>query len=160
MNKTARILLVTLAVLLVVHIGLSVTFCFEVYDTAAALRRQETRDMLSLRAGLEQAEAEIRILQQRLNDQATETPDLYRPCLCQSSCSCETQDKPADTAPTAVYTLRTYRDLIGVFDGDGQLIRVLNVYCAALPEADQAALESGITVSSMEEVFRILAAYS
>lgn len=144
MNKTTRILFVTFAVLLVIHVGLSVAFSYTVYDTAADLRRQQTRDMLSLGARIDKAEALIEALQELEHDEDVSTP----------SCTCSA------TITEDTYTLRTYHDVIGVFDKDNTLIRVLNVYCAALPEADRVALERGIQVSSMEEALALLEAFS
>ena len=150
MNKTTRILFVTFAVLLVIHVGLSVAFSHAVYDTAADLRRQQTRDMLSLGARNEKAES----LNQLLQEHECEKDVSIQACAC--ACSCTDQM----TAKEHIYTLRAYRDVIGVFDHDNNLIRVINVYCASLPEADQAALKVGIEVSSWDEVSRLLEVYS
>ena len=158
MNKTTRILLIALAAVMALHIGLSIAFVVEVYDMADSIRHRETQDMLSLHASIEDAEAEIKSLEQRLNAVSTTPPNTYVSCLCKDTCSCE---KEPETVPQATtYTLRTYRDLIGVFDGEDRLIRVLNVYCASLPKSDQEVLSRGITVSSMDEVLQLLGVYS
>jgi hypothetical protein len=144
MNKPTRILFVVFAVFLFIHVGLSVAFSYEVYNTAAELRRQQTRDMLSLGARIEKAEAMIQTFQEHERDEAVSKP----------SCSC------SSAVTETTYTLRAYRDVIGVFDCNDNLIRVLNVYRDALSASDQAALEKGIRVSSMEEALRLIAAYS
>ena len=155
MNKTTRILFVTFAVLLVIHVGLSVAFSYEVYDATAAIRRQQTRDMLSLQARIEKAEDVIQSSIQEAESQVL----LSCPCN-EPPCSCAKPEPIETTTAPSVYTLRTYRDIIGVFDPNGQLIHVLNVYCSALPDADQAALEAGIEVASLDEAFHMLEAYS
>ena len=64
----------------------------------------------------------------------------------------------ADTS-AAAYLLTVHDDVIGVFDGDGELVRTVNVFVMTLPEAEQKALAVGILANSEEELLALLEQY-
>ena len=159
MNKTTRILLGIFAALFLVHAVLSVTFVCYVSDMEADIRRSKVRDTIYLRALIQENEDRIDVLENSSDitgGVTAPTPDL--PCCNHDHDAVEIPEENPPT--TAAYILRKYRDLLGVFDGNGQLLRVINVYCDTLPETDRTALEQGITVSTLEELLFILDAYA
>ena len=73
----------------------------------------------------------------------------------------ESDEPPAPSVGAAAYSVRTVTEegeipVIAVYDGDGNLLRVLDVLPTALPLADQAALIEGITVSGEEALLGLV----
>ena len=158
MNKTTRILLGSFALLFLIHAVLSVTFACHVSNMEADIRRGEVQDVIYLRALIRDNQDRIEMLEDRSNvTGGTVSPPPDLPC-----CGCDHVTViPPESQPTeAAYTIRPYRDLVGVFDQNNQLIRVINVYRDTLSESDRAALEKGISVSSMDDLLLILDAYA
>ena len=58
--------------------------------------------------------------------------------------------------PTAAYVITVHEGVIGVFDTDGALVRVVNVYVETLPQADRAALAEGIEAADEQEMREIV----
>lgn len=152
MKQSTRILLIALGVLFAVYATLSVAFVCEVYDTEADLRHDQYRNTAYLHALIKQTEERMEQLEDR---PCATVPSPDRP----SDPTGGNSTPPVEEVTPILYTLRTYQDLIGVFDASGQLLKVINVYCDALPLPDRTALESGISFSSIEELIRVLNAY-
>lgn len=57
-------------------------------------------------------------------------------------------------------TVRSYNGVIGVFDEDGRLIEVIDVYVKTLPETDRRLLEEGFTINSMKQLASIIEDYT
>lgn len=56
------------------------------------------------------------------------------------------------------YTLKEYNGKIGVYENDS-LMYVLDTYVFTLPEKDKKLLNSGISVSTKEELYKLLELY-
>ena len=54
------------------------------------------------------------------------------------------------------HTLKEYNGIIGVYDGEGSLIREVDITVDSLPDADRQDLLIGIRVYSSDELERIL----
>ncbi len=65
----------------------------------------------------------------------------------------------SETVMVVYYTISAHEGCIGVFDAEGELIRRVNVFLFALPEADREALLVGIPAYSREEMLEIVARY-
>ena len=65
----------------------------------------------------------------------------------------------SDEKKENLFYIREVNDRIGVYTGDGYLIRLLERSVQTLPKADRDALSNGICVSSWQEVTRILQDY-
>lgn len=59
----------------------------------------------------------------------------------------------------APYVVAEYRGIIGVFDGEGNLLRTVNVSVSTLPDADRAALADGIQAMSWQDMMDIVGQY-
>ena len=55
---------------------------------------------------------------------------------------------------------KEYLGKIGVFNTDGVLVRVIDVYTNTLPEADRHMLEEGIEIMSEKQLYSIIQDYS
>lgn len=64
----------------------------------------------------------------------------------------EIEETDTQKAWEPLYEIRAYRDIIGVFDADGNLISTCNVYVMTLPVADRDALNEGVWLDSYESV--------
>ncbi len=71
----------------------------------------------------------------------------------------EASDEGESAPLRALYTVAAHEGRIGVFDETGRLIRTVNVFLFALPEADREALEVGIPAFTREEMTEIVARY-
>ena len=58
------------------------------------------------------------------------------------------------------WVLKAYQGKIGVFDRDGTLIEVLDVYLYTLPKTDQRLLEEGIEVHSRKALLALIEDYT
>ena len=59
-----------------------------------------------------------------------------------------------------LYTVKEYFGKIGVFDEDGALINMIEVYTKTLPKADRLLLREGITVTSKQALDALIEDYS
>ena len=66
---------------------------------------------------------------------------------------CECQ---RDNVRKYTHTVKEYNGIIGVFDGEGTLVREIDVTVDSLPDADKQDLMIGIRVYSSDELDRIL----
>lgn len=65
----------------------------------------------------------------------------------------EVDNSSADENVTAFYTVREYENAVGVFASESSVPeKVHTLFVRALPEADRAALKSGIHVASEDEL--------
>ena len=74
------------------------------------------------------------------------------------------KDEPQGTETEAqntekIYTVREYMDKIGIFDENGTLINVLEVYVKTLPEADKRMLSEGFQVVGIKQLNAIIEDY-
>ena len=67
--------------------------------------------------------------------------------------------EPAADPEAAPYVVAEYRGIIGVFDGEGNLLRTVNVSVSTLPDADRAALADGIQAMSWQDMMDIVGQY-
>ena len=58
------------------------------------------------------------------------------------------------------WIVKEHNEKIGVFDSNGSLIKLIDIYVKALPKSDQAALREGILINSDKELYSIIEAYS
>lgn len=70
------------------------------------------------------------------------------------------EDRPDMTEKNTKMTVRSYNGVIGVFDEDGRLIEVIDVYVKTLPETDRRLLEEGFTINSMKQLASIIEDYT
>lgn len=74
------------------------------------------------------------------------------------------KDEPQESdteAPHAekIYTVHEYMGKIGIFDENGTLIKVLEVYVKTLPEADKRMLSEGFQVVGIKQLNAIIEDY-
>ena len=69
-------------------------------------------------------------------------------------------DKPVDTTPQAIYTVKEHSGIIGIFDQEGALVRVIEVYTKTLPEADRRLLGEGFEIVGDDQLNSIIEDYS
>ena len=72
----------------------------------------------------------------------------------------EENDIPAfeETKTETLYLIKEFNGKIGIFENDA-LIYTLDVYIFTLPKKDQKLLSEGISVSSKEELYKIIEEY-
>lgn len=58
-----------------------------------------------------------------------------------------------------IYYIKEHGEVIGVFDGEGELLYTVEVYVKTLPAADRALLKKGIAARDREELYEILGDY-
>lgn len=58
-----------------------------------------------------------------------------------------------------IYYIKEHGEVIGVFDGEGELLFTVEVYVKTLPAADRALLKKGIAARDREELYEILGDY-
>lgn len=66
----------------------------------------------------------------------------------------------ADSDDDAVWIIRTYEERIGVFNLNGSLEYVVDVYVITLPSADQALLKQGIYVKGQDQLTALMEDYT
>lgn len=71
-------------------------------------------------------------------------------------------EEPVGTQPAeaCAYRVTEYRGIIGVFDGDGRLMRTVNVRVDTLPAVDREALAAGIVAGTWQEMMDIVGQYA
>ena len=73
--------------------------------------------------------------------------NLSDECICGSK---------AEGTRKYTHTVKEYNGIIGVFDGEGTLVKEVNITVDSLPDADKQDLLIGIRVYSSDELERIL----
>jgi len=68
--------------------------------------------------------------------------------------------KESETESFAEGKVAEYNGRIGIFSSDGTLLQMLETYVKTLPEADRTALREGILISSEEELYSVIEAYT
>ena len=68
--------------------------------------------------------------------------------------------KESETESFAEWKVAEYNGRIGIFSSDGTLLQMLETYVKTLPEADRTALREGILISSEEELYSVIEAYT
>ena len=72
----------------------------------------------------------------------------------------EPQESDTEASDTEkIYTVHEYMGKIGIFDENGTLIKVLEVYVKTLPEADKRILEEGFQVVGIKQLNAIIEDY-
>lgn len=59
-----------------------------------------------------------------------------------------------------VWFVKKYNEKIGIFDNNGALLKVIDVYVKTLPKKDQTELQEGFWIDSDKELYSIIEAYS
>lgn len=159
MRSMTRSLLIAIAALSLGWSVLSVLYTKNVSDELRELRREKASDVIYLTA-------RIRDLQQHVSDSLLGRPAVTLP----SDSEAQTPATEEITLPThespevkptdpASYMLAEHNGQIGVFDGEGELIRTLDVFVMTLPEADREALSDGIPAASWQELCELIECY-
>ena len=68
-------------------------------------------------------------------------------------CAVATKEKPDNRAS---HTVQEYNGIIGIFDGNGMLIREVDIEVSTLPESDREDLSVGIRVYSSDELEKLI----
>ena len=61
---------------------------------------------------------------------------------------------------SALFFIKEHNEKIGIFNSDGTLIKTIDTYVKALPEAERTALRQGFEVNSKKELYSIIEAYT
>lgn len=64
--------------------------------------------------------------------------------------------KKTNSADEISHTVQEYNGFIGVFDGDGVLIKQIDIEVSSLPESDREDLSVGIRVYSSDELEKLI----
>ena len=59
-----------------------------------------------------------------------------------------------------LFIVREYEEKIGIFDRNGKLLRIIDIYTKTLPKTDRALLREGIELRSQEELDSLIEDYS
>lgn len=70
------------------------------------------------------------------------------------------KDNSASIEAEEKYVVKAYEGIIGIFDGENDLLYTVDVYIKTLPAKDRALLEKGIYADSHEELLEILGDYT
>ena len=70
------------------------------------------------------------------------------------------ESSPPDESHAALFFVKEHNEKIGIFNSDGMLIRTIDTYVKALPEAERTALRQGFEVNSEKELYSIIEAYT
>lgn len=125
---------------------LALTVLFAV-STRAALK-ETISEADRARENAESVLAKLR----RESEKADSIPAQATPMEPSDSSAGQTGQTPAPKPSEQGFFLQTYNGRIGVFTGEGYLMRTLDVDIRTLPSADRAALENGIRVGSWKEL--------
>ena len=71
----------------------------------------------------------------------------------------ELQEDATETSGVKLYTVREHMGKIGVFEEDGTLYKVIDVYVKNLPEADKRLLGEGFWVEGDKELNAVIEDY-
>ena len=162
MRKLTKGLIVTALLFSWGGTALTAAFAANLRDTLTAFRQKNLRENLNLRARLAQVESAVEAGADKLLGVGTE-PDgnaVQADAPAQATPAESTSGRlPADTdgvgevthagahaaeepvgtqpAEACAYRVTEYRGIIGVFDGDGRLMRTVNVRVDTLPAVDR-----------------------
>lgn len=59
-----------------------------------------------------------------------------------------------------LFIVREYEEKIGIFDRNGKLLRIIDIYTKTLPKTDRALLREGIELRSQAELDSLIEDYS
>ena len=185
MRKLTKGLIVTALLFSFGGTALTAAFAANLQEALTAFRQKNLRESLNLRARLAQVEGALEAGADRLSGAGT-APDgnaaqADAPVQAEPAGSA-TERLPADTdgtgevthagaraaeepvgtqpATACAYRVAEYRGIIGVFDGDGRLLRTLNVRVDTLPAVDREALAAGIDAGTWQEMMDIVGQYA
>ena len=185
MRKLTKGLIVTALLFSWGGTALTAAFAANLRDTLTAFRQKNLRENLNLRARLAQVESAVEAGADKLLGAGTE-PDgnaVQADAPAQATPAESTSGRlPADTdgvgevthagahaaeepvgtqpAEACAYRVTEYRGIIGVFDGDGRLMRTVNVRVDTLPAVDREALAAGIVAGTWQEMMDIVGQYA
>lgn len=183
MRKLTKVLLAGAVLLSLGGSTVATAAAVTINNTLEELRCRSISDNLSIRSRVSQLEAVLTDKLPELMDKASEVLSAAQgdhekaqdaiPANADASDKEQPADVPADgmgevtspslhavDAPAETYVIRTYNGIVGVFDGDGLLIRTVNTAVDTLPAADREALENGITAESFERMCEIADMYA
>ena len=187
MRKLTKVLLAGAVLLSLGGSTVATAAAVTINNTLEELRCRSISDNLSIRSRVSQLEAVLTDKLPELMDKASEVLSAAQgdhdeaqdaiPANADASDKEQPADVPADApadgmgevtspalhavdAPAETYVIRTYNGIVGVFDGDGLLIRTVNTAVDTLPAADREALENGITAESFERMCEIADMYA
>lgn len=69
------------------------------------------------------------------------------------------EEAQATIEQDSLWIVREHKEKIGIFSSDGILLQVWDVYIKALPKADRQLLREGITVTSRQDLYALMADY-
>ena len=72
----------------------------------------------------------------------------------------ESNDSSLENSLDEIYTVKEYLEKIGIFDSEGRLLQILEVYIKTLPEADKRLLREGFEVSGKKQLNSIIEDYT
>lgn len=185
MKKLTKILLVCTLVLALGGSALSSALAITVGQALKDFKQKNVCDVITLRARVSELEG---TLGKGLSALADKAAQVFAPAEDDGACGndCPVEEDPAgeedpDRAAgevtlneahaaepaadpsadpeAAPYVVAEYRGIIGVFDGEGNLLRTVNVSVSTLPDADRAALADGIQAMSWQDMMNIVGQY-
>ena len=90
-------------------------------------------------------------------DEQTQAEEIvYVPVFVES----ESESGEESTLQNEIFTLKSYKGKIGIFDSSAKLIDVIEVYVKTLPSTDRRMLEEGIEVSGREALISAIEDYT
>ena len=181
MKKLTKILLVCTLVLALGGSALSSALAITVSQALKDFKQKNVCDVITLRARVSELEG---TLGKGLSALADKAAQVFAPAeddvACGNDCPVEEDPareedpdraagevtlneahaaEPAADPEAAPYVVAEYRGIIGVFDGEGNLLRTVNVSVSTLPDADRAALADGIQAMSWQDMMDIVGQY-
>ena len=103
----------------------------------------------------------ISILSKRQNAPITET--VIETVMNTEEVYIFVEKSPADTTESSgevLFIVREYEEKIGIFDTNGRLLRIIDIYTKTLPKTDRGLLREGIELRSLAELDSLIEDYS
>ena len=103
----------------------------------------------------------ISILSKRQNEPSIKT--VVETVLSTEEVYIFVQRPPKDTTEDSgevLFIVREYEEKIGIFDRNGKLLRIIDIYTKTLPKTDRALLREGIELRSQAELDSLIEDYS
>lgn len=103
----------------------------------------------------------ISILSKRQNEPSIKT--VVETVLSTEEVYIFVQMPPKDTTEDSgevLFIVREYEEKIGIFDRNGKLLRIIDIYTKTLPKTDRALLREGIELRSQAELDSLIEDYS
>ena len=72
----------------------------------------------------------------------------------------DTEGESETENTSSLWLIKEHNEKIGIFDKNGALIKLIDVYTKTLPKNDRLELQKGFWVSSEKELYSIIEAYS